>query len=63
MIKMKNDYIDIKNTKWWIKFLLLFKKKYVHYARHGGLLYFITYKKLFGKIYLISDRLIGIDLH
>ena len=63
MIKMKDNYVDVNNTKWWIKFLLLFKKSHFKSERCNKYICHITYKTLFGKIYLISDRLIGINLH
>ena len=60
---MKDNYVDVKNTKWWIKFLLLFKKKHSRYERYSRYLSFITYKKLFGRIYIIDDCLFGFDLY
>lgn len=56
---MKNDYTDISTTKWWIKFLLLFKKAHFNHEHYKKYIYRIKYKKLFGKVYVIDEYMFG----
>ena len=56
---MNNDYVDIKNTNIFIKFLLLFKKAHFKHERYKKYIYRIKYKKLFGKIYVMNEYMFG----
>ena len=56
---MKYNYIDVKNTNMFIKFLLIFKKTHFRNEHSHDYVYRIEYKKLFGRIYIIDDYLIS----
>ena len=59
-IKYKYYKLNTKQPTKLEKFLLLFAKKYCSKDKFGNFVTTITYKKMFGKIYVIKENVIQI---
>lgn len=53
---MNKEYYNIRNIKWYEKFLLLFKKKVYICDKNGNVINNNVYKHLFGKSFDINNN-------